>query len=140
MGGRGSASGIGGGGAKIGDEVFKADWFNFELPYYAIQPSRVQIIGESASGKAWKVKIETGTIDGERDLYFTRYMPKAAIITKAQEEAWQKENIKKFEKGKQKYSKMIQFAKEHGVKGVREGLRTETILDKIKKAGLSYNH
>lgn len=60
MGGRGSSggSGIKVVPAKVGDKIVTADWFNFELPSYAIQTNRAQIIGESASGKAWKVPIE----------------------------------------------------------------------------------
>lgn len=142
MGGRGSSSGIGGGGsgAKIGDEVHRAEWFNFDLPSYAMQPYNVKIIGESDSGKAWKVDIETESLSGEHDLYFTRFMPKSAVVTKSQMEAQRKAERKRYEQGKQKYSAMVKFAKENGVKGVREGLRKETILEKIKKAGLSYKY
>lgn len=142
MGGRGSVSGIGSGGgaAKIGDDVHRADWFQFDLPSYAAQPYSVKIIGESASGKAWKVDIETESISGEHDLNFTRFMPKSAAVTKAQRAAQQKAERKKYEQGKKKYSAMLKFAKENGVKGVREGLKKETILEKIKKAGLKYEY
>lgn len=125
---------------KIGDEVYPADWFKFELPNYVMQPYSVKIIEESTSGKAYKVGIDTETIDGERDLHYTKYIPKSAVMTKVQrEEQLQKEKAR-FEQGKQRYSEMLKFAKEHNIKGVREGLRKETILNKIKQAGLEYNY
>lgn len=125
---------------KIGDEVYPADWFKFELPNYAAQPYSVRIIEESTSGKAYKVDIDTDTIDGERDLHYTKYIPKSAVITKAQREEQLQREKARFEQGKQRYSEMLKFAKEHNVKGVREGLRKETILNKIKQAGLEYNY
>lgn len=147
MGGRGGQSGLRGvlsgswnKEAQIGDEVHVASWFRFDLPDYAIQPSMVQIIGESASGKAWKVDISTETADGERDLYYTRYIPKKAVKTNYQLEKEWFQSEKNLKKGEKKYNKMIEFAKANGVKGVRVGLRKETILEKIKKAGLKYKY
>lgn len=140
MGGRGSSggSGIKAVPAKVGDKIVTADWFNFELPSYAIQTNRAQIIGESASGKAWKVQIETETLDGERDLNLVRYMPKSAALSPSQQAKAAEERGKRFEQGQKKYNKMIDFAKKHGVKGVRAGMRKETVLERIKKAGLTY--
>jgi hypothetical protein len=141
MGGRGGSSGVSiNRPAQIGDEVYVADWFKFDLPEYAMQPRRVRILEESASRKAWKVDIDTETKDGERGLYYTKFIPKAAVKTKGQVEFEQKQAQKNFESGAKRYNKMIEFAKAHGVKGVRVGLRKETILEKIKKAGLKYKY
>ena len=141
MGGRGGSSGISAGGvAKVGDEVYVADWFSFDLPSYAMQPRMVRILEESASGKAWKVDIETETKDGERDLYYTKFIPKAAVKTKSQVRAEEKQAQKRFESGAKRYNAMVEFAKTNGVKGVRVGLKKETILEKIRKAGLSYKY
>lgn len=141
MGGRGGSSGVSSGAqAKIGDEVYVADWFSFDLPGYAMQPSTVRILDESASGKAWKVDIETETKDGERDLFYTKYIPKSAVKTESQVRAEGRRAQKKFESGMKKYNAMIDFAKKNGVKGVRVGLRKETILEKIKKAGFTYKY
>lgn len=43
-------------------------------------------------------------------------------------------NDKKFEK----YNKMLDFAREKGIKGIRSGLKKDTILRKIKAAGYDY--
>lgn len=126
--------------AKIGDEVYIAKWFKLELPSYAMQPHSVKITGESASGKAWKIDVDTETKDGEKDLYFSKYVPKAAVLTKSQRAEASKASQNRYESGKQKYSAMIKFAKDNGVKGVRTGMRKETILEKIKKAGLKYSY
>lgn len=149
MGSRGASSGINKAspvfpGVEIGSHIHIQDWFTYDNPSYAIRTNRGQIVGESASGKAWKVGIETETADGERDVYIERWMPKKAVISKEQhdyelqqrEKKWEKS----FKKGEKKYAKMIEFAKKNNVKGVRVGLRKETILEKIKKAGLNYKY
>lgn len=138
MGGRG-----GRGGRKptgVGDRVHVADWFSFTLPNYAIQPSVVRIIGESASGKAWLVDVETETQDGERDLVYQKYMPKAAAVTDAQLKAAEKIREKNYKDGQKRYAAMVEFAKKNNIKGVRVGLRKETILEKIRKAGSDYKY
>lgn len=45
-----------------------------------------------------------------------------------------------YNKGIEKYNKMIDFCKKNSIKGVRVGLRKETILKKIQAAGLTYNY
>lgn len=143
MGGRGGAGGSNGVGqkstpAKIGDSIVTAKWFDFDLPDYAIKTNRATIIGESASGKAWKVRIETETLDGERDLVLTRYMPKSAALSPSEQAKAAKEAAARYKDGQNKYNKLIDFAKKNGIKGVRVGMRKDTILERIKKAGLFY--
>lgn len=108
------------------------------MPDYALQPYEAKIIGETE--KAWKVSIECVTRDGENNVYFTKFMPKKAAMTKAERKRADEAEINRFKAGAERYSKMIEFAKAHGVKGVREGLRKETILKKIKDKGLDYDY
>lgn len=143
MGGRGSAGGKGVLSAPaVGDEIRVADWFRNKIdkPAYAMPPHGGIIVGESASGKAFKVSFDTETLDGERDISFTRYVPKSVVKTVAQynkdraEE--QKRMDKAYETGKQKYEKLLNFAK--GKIQVRKNMRKDTILAKLKEAGYDY--
>lgn len=147
MGGRGASSSLSGakstgaiGELKIGDTAVVDDWFKFDLPNYAMQPKKVTIVGESTSGKAWKVDIETESKSGEHDLYFTRYAPKKALISQQESTNRIKQAQDRIDTGKQKYNDMVDFAKSKGIKGVRVGLKKDTILKKIKEAGYSYNY
>jgi hypothetical protein len=129
------------GAAKVGDTVYIKDWFRdkIDLPSHAIgvtHNTTVKIIGETE--KAFKVSIDTETKDGEYDLHYNRFVPKSVVETKAQRIASDKAADARYEQGKKNYNKMIEFAKQHGVKGVRSGLRKETILKKIKEAGYTY--
>ena len=135
-------SGFGGGSdiPKPGQEVWVKDWFRdkIDLPAYALPPKKVTIIEER--GKAYKVFVDTETRDGERSVHFERYVPKSVVETDKQHRAAEKAADKRYETGVQKYAKMIEFAKSHGVKGVREGLRKDTILKKLKAAGYDYKY
>lgn len=67
------------------------------------------------------------------------WIPKSVFMTKEderKEEERMNKRIARFEEGKRKYEKLVEFAKENGVKYVRVGLRKETIINKIKDAGL----
>lgn len=139
MGGMGKSSGKTAG-IDAGTVVQVADWFTFDLPNYAIQPKRVTIVGESKSGKAYKVDIDTETIDGERALYYTKFIPKAAVKTQEQVEYEYIQATERFNRGKKRYENMLKYAKEKGVKGVRKGMRKETILKKMEEAGINYNY
>ena len=97
-----------------------------------------RIIAET--GKAYKMELYTESRDGEHDLKFIRYVPKSATETEAERKKEEKRQEKRYEAGVKKYEKMLAFAKENGVKGVRSGMRKDTILEKIKKAGLKYKY
>ena len=56
---------------------------------------------------------------------------------KAEQER-EKASLKKYNEGKTKYDKLIKFAKENNVKGVRVGLRKDTIIAKLKDKGIDY--
>ena len=125
-------------GIQLGDTVEVAKWFKFDLPNTAIQPRRVTVVGETE--KAWKVDIETESLSGEHDMHFQKYMPKSAVSNPLKKLKNWKEEAEKKAMGRARYSEMIKFAKENNIKGVREKLRKETILDKISAAGYEYDY
>lgn len=67
------------------------------------------------------------------------WCPKSCLLTE-EDFNKQKEVAEKWEKamndGLDYNEKLVIYAKENGVKGVRVGLRTATLIDKIQKAGL----
>lgn len=68
-----------------------------------------------------------------------KWIPKSCLMTEEdfrKEEERQEKRVKRFEEGQRKYNELIEFAKENKVKGVRVGWRKETIINKIKDAGL----
>lgn len=97
----------------------------------------VQIVKETE--KAYMVCIAYTTRDGEYESFRNVWVPKSCTLTKYEYEKELAEEKKRFEDGKAAYEKMIAWAKGNGVKGVRVGLRKETILKKINEAGLCYN-
>ena len=67
------------------------------------------------------------------------WIPKSVFMTEEDyriEREKEIERAKRFEEGQRKYNELIEFAKENKVKGVRVGWRKETIINKIKDAGL----
>ena len=52
----------------------------------------------------------------------------------------EQEKETRFEEGCKKYEQLIAFCKDNGVKGVRNGMRKETILNKISNVGLVYQY
>lgn len=126
--------------AQIGEQAERAEWFNFEIPIYYTQPYNVKIVGESASGKAYKVEFEADTSDGERSKWFTKYMPKKAAVSKSQSMSKWQQDVKKAAIGTVRYNNMVDFAKSKSIKGVRSGLTKATIMKKIEEAGYTYNY
>lgn len=69
------------------------------------------------------------------------WVPKSVMGKAQKSEAAQrveKEKAEQFEVGCSRYEKVLSFAKEHKIKGVRSGLRLETLLKKISEAGLVF--
>lgn len=64
--------------------------------------------------------------------YFTKWVPKSCICTAEEIET----ECKRIEKAFDYYDMLVNYAKENGVKGARVGLKTRTLIEKIKKAGL----
>ena len=62
----------------------------------------------------------------------------AAKKVEEQIEAREIEARRRLLAGCERYERVLAFAKEHKVKGARKGLRLQTLLSKIAKAGLTY--
>lgn len=88
--------------------------------------------------KAYMLNVEWYSVDGEYDGYQNVWVPKKCTMTEEEFEAEEKAEHERFEAGCSRYEKMIEFAKANGVKGVRVGLRRETIEKKIREAGLVF--
>ena len=93
----------------------------------------------SVSYKFNGASIDYTTVNGEYESCKSVWVPKSCTMTKEEYEATLIEEKKRFEEGKVAYEKLVAWAKDQGVKGVRVGLRKETILKKINEAGLCYN-
>lgn len=118
-------------------KVIIKDWFLNKLQENnAFFSSEAEIIKETE--KAYFLDMEGQTADGEHDVFKKAWVPKSCTMTPEEAKAEREAEIKRFEEGKAAYEKMVAWAKEKGIKGVRIGLRKATILRKIKEAGLAY--
>lgn len=95
--------------------------------------SEAEVVKETE--KAYCLEIEYSTLDGEFDGVKKIWCPKSCVMSEDEIKA-EKE---RFENSCNAYEAMISFAKANGVKGVRAGLKKETILKKIAEAGLTYS-
>lgn len=98
---------------------------------YAESVSDKEIVRETEKAVLIKFVSDFGT--------FTKWIPKSCLMTEEDyriEREKEEKRIARFEEGKRKYNELIKFAKNNGVKYVRVGLRKETIINKIKEAGL----
>lgn len=126
---------------KAAGDMRIADWFNVDekignrYPWQAIQNTRTcfEIVLETE--KAFKAAWRLGCVDGEHEVTRYCWVPKSAIESASAHIA---AKASRFEEGCKRYDRAIAFAKEHGVKGVRIGMRLQTILAKIQSAGLVY--
>ena len=85
--------------------------------------------------KAYQVRV---AING--DYWCKTWVPKSCTLTheeylEAVETAAAKAN-ERWEAACKAYQELIAYAQQNGVRGVREGLRKETIINKIKAAGI----
>lgn len=98
---------------------------------YAESVSDKEIVRETEKAVLIKFVSDFGT--------FTKWIPKSCLMTEEDyriEREKEEKRIARFEEGKIKYEKLVEFAKENKVKGIRIGLRKQTIINKIKDAGL----
>lgn len=91
---------------------------------------------EKETEKAYYVAMEVIRNDGECESMIRTWVPKSCTQTVEEYEAERAQAVARFEAGKEKYSKLVEWAKTQGVKGVRVGLKKDTILAKIAEAGL----
>lgn len=113
------------------------DWFvkKIETPrgYYLI--NEIEQI-EKETEKALYVMVHIESVDGERECLFRTWVPKSCVETFEEYEAERTQAVARFEAGKEKYAMLVDWAKAQGVKGIRVGLKKDTILAKIAAAGL----
>lgn len=64
------------------------------------------------------------------------WCPKSCIISDEDYQAQHEAEIERIKAGGERLAKLIEWAKEQGVKGVRKGMRKVTVLAKIEAAGL----
>ena len=74
------------------------------------------------------------------------WIPKSILMTESEAKAARdkeqkkiKQTQAKYEAGRARNERLVNLAKEHGVKGARIGLRTATLEEKLKNAGIEYD-
>lgn len=65
------------------------------------------------------------------------WCPKKCVVTDEEYQAEREAEIAKVKAGGERLAKLVEWAKENGVKGVRKGMRKVTVLKKIQEAGLA---
>lgn len=111
-----------------------ADWFVRQLSdaqRYVLGSALIaeDYLVERKTEKAAKVRFF------DRDIgSFSTWIPLSAINPEPTK--WEIEKAKKEEERFNKYLALIAWAKENGVKGVREKMKKSTVITKIKEAGL----
>ena len=119
--------------------VYVKDWFftkmkvenrNIHLRYGAAQVAR-------ETEKAYLLEIEYCTLDGEYDGVKKLWCPKSCTLTEEEYTQEQEAAQARYEDGCKRYEELLAFAKSHGVKGVRSGMKMATIRAKIEAAGIA---
>ena len=87
--------------------------------------------------KAYLISFEVSSLDGEWDGVKHIWVPKKCTMTEAEYKAELEEAESRFLAGCEAYDNLLAFAKQHGVKGVRSGMRKSTIEQKIREAGIA---
>lgn len=96
----------------------------------------VEVLGvERETEKAYLLSIEIG-YSSDISKTINVWVPKSCTMTEEEYEKEQEEMEKKIEDGLAYNEKLLAFAKENLVKGVRKGMRTVTLISKIREAGL----
>lgn len=94
----------------------------------------------NGSSLTWLPKSHAHSHDGHV-VSATRWMSKEKGLDthegKARQSEYDKKNEERFNAGVQRYNDLIALAKASGVKGVRSGMRTTTIKDKMRAAGVA---
>ena len=88
--------------------------------------------------KAYQISFEVSSIDGEWDGVKFVWVPKKCTMTEEEYQAELAAAEKRFKDGCKAYDELLAFAKAHGVKGVRSGMRKATIEQKMREAGVAF--
>jgi hypothetical protein len=75
---------------------------------------------------------------GIAEKHFETWIPKACVLTEDEYKAEVATEKDRYAAGYLPYAELVEWAKANGVKGVRNKMRRETIMAKIKEAGLTY--
>lgn len=68
-----------------------------------------------------------------------KWVPKSCMMTREEYDAEMAKNEERIDKAIEDYKNLVQWAKDNGVKGVRNKMKKSTILRKIEEAGLTYS-
>lgn len=68
----------------------------------------------------------------------TVWVPKSATMTDEEYAEELNAQEERFNAGCKRYEELVAFAKSHGIKGVRTGMRAATIRAKLAEAGLEF--
>ena len=119
--------------------VYVQKWFmskiNMENRNFEFTSRSGEIIKETE--KAYLLAFEACTIDGEWDGMKHIWVPKKCTMSEEEYRAELEAAVKRFEEGCRSYDQLIEYAKSHGV-AVRKGMRTATIEQKMREAGVTY--
>lgn len=104
-------------------------------------PGEIYVIDNAMMGEGLEILKET-----EKAVKFRAYSdwgrvtfwcPKSCLMENEteHEREWREEREAKFEKGLKYNESLVKFGKEKGIKGIRTGLKTATLIRKISEAG-----
>lgn len=93
-----------------------------------INQSDIIKLSETERAVKVKVEVEVGKIEF--------WCPKSCLMSDQEAKALEIEAEKKKKRGLAYNSFLLQYAKENGVKHVRKGLKTTTLIKKIEEVGL----
>lgn len=119
--------------------VYIKDWFfnkmqaenrNIKLWYGACEVMK-------ETEKAYLLSVEYVSLDGEFEGNKNIWCPKSCTMTAAEFEKAEAKKQERFEAGCQRYEKLVDFAKSQ-IKGIRVGMKAETIIKKLAENGISY--
>lgn len=117
------------------------DWFfrkmdaigNFTPTKYFMDSQIIRV-----TEKAMLVMLEYDC-HGIAEKHFEIWIPKSVVLTEDEYKAETEVEKDKYLSGSESYAELVAWAKANGVKGVRNKMRRETIMAKIKEAGLTYH-
>ena len=97
----------------------------------AIMGGELEVLGETEKAIKFKANSDYG--------YLVFWCPKSCLSENMteQEKRWEQERQNNIKSGLEYNSKLVEFAKKNGVKGVRVGMKTLTLKQKISAAGLA---
>lgn len=132
-------------------QIFVKKWFqskmtnNLSFPNRMATDKKLTVVRETE--KAYLVDVYTYGLGVDWDGYVSVWVPKSCVQSDeeraaedAKEAQRETEQEARYNNGCEKYAKLIEWCKANNVKGVRSGLRKETIMNKIAAAGLVYEY